>query len=124
MSSMLRSSPNMNSFSANMLLIMVESEYPCPLRDFLNESCKNLVGLVNRVKDRCWGDHWELAIGDTMNLNPHIPKPEPEVEEKKEEVEEDKKEKADENTESKEESASEDKEEASEKKEDSSEKKE
>merc|ERR1712079_840905 len=86
-------------------LIMVESEYPCPLRDFLQESCKNLVGLVNRMKDRCWGDHWELAIGDNMDLNPHIPKPEPVVEEKKEETEEDKKE-------------------ASEKKEDASEKKE
>merc|ERR1739838_546831 len=98
-------------------LIMVESEYPCPLRDFLQESRKNLVGLVNRMKDRCWGDHWELAIGDSMDLNPHIPKPEPE--------EEDKKDKADENTETKEESAPEDKDEASEKKEDeSSEKKE
>merc|ERR1712156_48391 len=105
-------------------LIMVESEYPCPLRDFLQESCKNLVGLVNRMKDRCWGDHWELAIGDNMDLNPHIPKPEPVVEEKKEEAVEDKKEKADENAESKEESAKEDKEEASEKKEDASEKKE
>merc|ERR1712045_721050 len=105
-------------------LIMVESEYPCPLRDFLQESCKNLVGLVNRMKDRCWGDHWELAIGDSMNLNPHIPKPEPEVEEKKEEAEEDKKDKADEDTETKEESAPEDKDEASEKKEDVSEKKE
>merc|ERR1712242_368428 len=105
-------------------LIMVESEYPCPLRDFLQESCKNLVGLVNRMKDRCWGDHRELAIGDSMDLNPHIPKPEPEVEEKKEEAEEDKKDKADENTETKEESAPEDKDEASEKKEDASEKKE
>merc|ERR1711876_93267 len=97
-------------------LIMVESEYPCPLRDFLQESCKNLVGLINRMKDRCWGDHWELAIGDSMDLNPHIPKPEPEVEEKKD--------KADENTETKEESVPEDKDEASEKKEDASEKKE
>merc|ERR1712242_156752 len=105
-------------------LIMVESEYPCPLRDFLQESCKNLVGLVNRMKDRCWGDHWELAIGDNMDLDPHLPKPEPVVEEKKEEAEEDEKEKTDENTESKEESAKEDKEEASEKKEDASEKKE
>merc|ERR1712217_104111 len=31
-------------------LIMVESEYPCPLRDFLQESCKNLVGLVKRIR--------------------------------------------------------------------------
>ena len=105
-------------------LIMVETDYPCPLRDFLQESCKNLVGLVNRMKDSCWGDHWELAIGDNMDLNPHIPKPEPEVEEKKEDAEEDKKEKTDENTEKKEESATEEKEETSEKQEESVEKKE
>jgi len=111
-------------FSHLAQLIMVETDYPCPLRDFLQESCKNLVGLVNRMKDMCWGDHWELAIGDIMDLNPHIPKPEPEVEEKKEDAEEDKKEKTDENTATKEESASEEKEEASEKKEDSTEKKE
>jgi len=111
-------------FSHLAQLIMVETDYPCPLRDFLQESCKNLVVLVNRMKDMCWGDHWELAIGDIMDLNPHIPKPEPEVEEKKEDAEEDKKEKTDENTATKEESASEEKEEASEKKEDSTEKKE
>merc|ERR1712045_876982 len=105
-------------------LVMIDAEYLCPLRDFVQEECKNLVDLVNRMKDRCWGDHWELAIGDSMNLNPHIPKPEPEVEEKKEEAEEDKKDKADEDTETKEESAPEDKDEASEKKEDVSEKKE
>merc|ERR1719186_1381894 len=62
-------------------------EYPCPLRDFLKESCKNLVGLVNRMKDRCWGDHWELATGEKMEQNPHIPKPEPVVEEKEEKKE-------------------------------------
>merc|ERR1712096_572253 len=74
----------------NEFLVMVVEEYPCPLRDFLKESCKNLVRLVNRMKDRCWGDHWELATGEKIEHNPHIPKPEPVVEEKEEKKEEDK----------------------------------
>merc|ERR1712124_154442 len=81
----------------------VESEVACPLRDYMNEECKNLVGHYNRMKDRAWGDHWDEAIGEKMELNPHIPKPDPpkeeeKVEEKKEEAEdkkEDDKEKAD-----------------------------
>merc|ERR1712154_419744 len=71
-------------------LVMIEKDYPCSLRDYLEADCKNLVGLVNRMKDRCWGDHWANATGEEMDLNPHIPKPEPApepepVEEKKEE---------------------------------------
>ncbi len=27
-------------------------EHPCPLRDYMEAECKNLVGLVNRMKDR------------------------------------------------------------------------
>jgi len=69
-------------------ILNVESEVACPLRDYMNEECKNLVGLYNRMKDRAWGDHWEEAIGDKMELNPHIPKPEPPVEEKEEEKKE------------------------------------
>merc|ERR1712130_405187 len=71
-------------------LVMIEKDYPCSLRDYLEADCKNLVGLVNRMKDRCWGGHWANATGEEMDLNPHIPKPEPApepepVEEKKEE---------------------------------------
>merc|ERR1712066_894948 len=79
-------------------LVMVDSEQACPLRDYLEADCKNLVGLVNRMKDRCWSDHWAAATGEEMDLNPHIPKPEPPVdpekpeEEKKEEPAEEKKE--------------------------------
>merc|ERR1711899_331430 len=80
-------------------LVMVDSEHACPLRDYLEADCKNLVGLVNRMKDRCWADHWDAATGEEMDLNPHIPKPEPpapepekEEEEKKEEAKEEKKE--------------------------------
>merc|ERR1712228_910281 len=66
-------------------LVMIEKDYPCSLRDYLEADCKNLVGLVNRMKDRCWGDHWANATGEEMDLNPHIPKPEPVVEPEKEE---------------------------------------
>ena len=41
-----------------------------------------------QYQDRAWGDHWDEAIGDKMELNPHIPKPEPPVEEKEEEKKE------------------------------------
>ena len=40
-------------------LFMIGAEYPFPLRDYVQESCKNLGGLVNRIKDKCWGDDWE-----------------------------------------------------------------
>jgi len=107
-------------------LVMIDAENLCPLRDFVQEECKNLVDLVNRMKEKCWGDHWELAIGDKLELNPHIPKPEPEVEGKKEEeeVKDEEKESKEENTTAKEESATELKEEASDKQEDATEKKE
>merc|ERR1712053_49359 len=107
-------------------LVMIDAEYLCPLRDFVQEECKNLVDLVNRMKEKCWGDHWELAIGDKLELNPHIPKPEPEVEGKKEEeeVKDGEKKSKEENITAKEESATELKEEASDKQEDATEKKE
>merc|ERR1712117_754685 len=72
-------------FSHVAQLVMIEKDYPCSLRDYLEADCKNLVGLVNRMKDRCWNEHWENATGEEMDLNPHIPKPEPPVEEVKEE---------------------------------------
>ena len=61
-------------FSHVAQLVMVDKEFSCPLRDYLEADCTNLVGLVNRMKDRCWGDHWAEATGETMDLNPHIPK--------------------------------------------------
>merc|ERR1712238_317978 len=76
-----------------------ENGAKCPLKEFINADCTNLVGLVTRMKDRAWGDHWDEAIGEKMELNPHIPKPDPpkeeEKEEKKEEAVEEKKEAAD-----------------------------
>merc|ERR1712178_379432 len=104
-------------------LVMIEKDYPCSLRDYLEADCKNLVGLVNRMKDRCWGDHWANATGEEMDLNPHMPKPEPPApepekeEEKKEEekTEETKEEEA--KTEKEAETKEEEKEKAEEKKE-------
>jgi hypothetical protein len=32
--------------------VFVAKDYPCPLRDYMEAECKNLVGLVNRMKDR------------------------------------------------------------------------
>merc|ERR1719151_585875 len=90
-------------------LVMVAAETSCPLRDYIEADCKNLVGLVSRMKDRCWGDHWDAATGEEMDLNPHIPKPEPPPEpEKEEEKKEEEKEKADEKKEGDEKKESED----------------
>ena len=61
-------------FSHVAQLVMVDKEHSCALRDYLEADCKNLVGLVNRMKDRCWNEHWENATGEEMDLNPHIPK--------------------------------------------------
>jgi len=107
-------------------VVFVEKEVACPLRDHMEEKCQNLVGLVNRMKDRTWGDDWEKATGEEMDLNPHIPKPvveepvkeEEKVEEKKEDKEE-KKESSEKEAEKKEE----EKETADEKKEEKEEKK-
>merc|ERR1712238_57894 len=65
-----------------------ENGAKCPLKEFINADCTNLVGLVTRMKDRAWGDHWDEAIGEKMELTPHIPKPDPPKEEEKEEKKE------------------------------------
>ena len=72
-------------------LVMVKAEYLCPLRDYLQEGCKNLVGLINKFKDKCcWGDDLELATCDKMDtiLTSNL---EPVEEEQKEEVRENEK---------------------------------
>ncbi|XP_026465895.1 failed axon connections-like isoform X2 [Ctenocephalides felis] len=47
-----------------------------PLRDYMAERCPNLVGHVSRMKERCFAD-WE-DICATLDLNSHLPKPQPE----------------------------------------------
>ena len=63
---------------------------------------------ITPLQDRAWGDHWDEATGEKLDMNPHIPKPDPPKEEEKEEKkdekaeekkEEEEKEKADENKE-------------------------
>merc|ERR1712204_128121 len=104
-----------------------ENGAKCPLKEFINADCTNLVGLVTRMKDRAWGDHWDEAIGEKMELNPHIPKPDPpkeeEKEEKKEEAVEEKKEAADDKKEEDKEKADSDEKEKEEKKEEAVEEK-
>ena len=108
-------------FSVLAQLTTVEESVGCPLRDHMTEHHANLVGLVARMKDRAWAEHWDLATGETMDLNPHIPKPEPEPEEKKEEEAEAK---AEEEEEKKDEEKKEETETKEEKKEEEEEKKE
>ena len=45
--------------------VMVAAETSCPLRDYIEADCKNLVGLVSRMKDRWgWSDHDVDDYGD------------------------------------------------------------
>ena len=74
-------------FSVLAQLTTVEESVVCPLRDHMTEHHTNLVGLVARMKDRAWAEHWDLATGETLDLNPHIPKPEPEEKKEEEETE-------------------------------------
>jgi len=110
-------------------IAFVDKEFPCALRDYMESDCQNLVGLVNRMKDRCWGDDWAKATGEEQDLNPHIPKPVPAEPEKKEEekkeeekVEEEEKKEEEKKTEKEEEKKEEEKETADEKKEEKEEK--
>ncbi|CAG2061531.1 unnamed protein product [Timema podura] len=57
----------------------------------MQENCANLVGHVNRMKERCFPD-WE-DICKTLDLNSHLPKPPPEEKETKGKEEEKKQEK-------------------------------
>merc|ERR1712020_867306 len=107
------------TFSQLALILNVDDSdngVKCPLKEFINAECTNLVGLYTRMKDRAWGDHWDEAIGEKMELNPHIPKPEPPVEEEKKEEEKKAEEKKEED---KEKADSDEKEKEEEKKEES-----
>ncbi|CAH0385984.1 unnamed protein product [Bemisia tabaci] len=66
-------------------LYFLDSEIKNPLREYLNESCANLVGHVNRMKERCFPD-WD-DICTNLDLNSHLPKPPPEEKDKAKEGE-------------------------------------
>lgn len=52
----------------------ISKDVSLPLRDFMTESCPNLVGHVSRIKERCYPD-WE-EICSKLDMNAHLPKPE------------------------------------------------
>ncbi|XP_014247850.1 failed axon connections [Cimex lectularius] len=72
-------------------IYFIEKDMHYPLQEFMQENCANLVGHVNRMKDRCFPD-WE-DICTTLDLNSHLPKPPPEEKESKGKDEEKKAEK-------------------------------
>lgn len=70
------------AFSNLAQVYFIDKEVSYPLRDYMTEHCPNLVGLVNRMKDRCFPD-WD-DICATLDLNSHLPKPAPEETKEKE----------------------------------------
>lgn len=70
-------------FSYVAQIAMVEKEQPCALREYLETDCKNLLELIEAVKEKVWGEDWEKATGEKIQMNPHI-----EVEAEEEKVEE------------------------------------
>lgn len=72
-------------------IYFIDKEMQYCLRDYMQESCANLVGHVNRMKERCFPD-WD-DICTTLDLNSHLPKPPPEEKEAKNKDEEKKAEK-------------------------------
>lgn len=61
------------AFSNLAQIYFIDKEVSYPLRDYMTEHCPNLVGLVNRMKERCFSD-WD-DICATLDLNSHLPKP-------------------------------------------------
>jgi glutathione S-transferase len=72
-------------------IYFIDEEVQYSLRDYMQESCPNLVGHVNRMKEKCFSN-WEIMC-KTLDLNAHPPKPPPEEKENKEEKKEEMKEK-------------------------------
>jgi len=71
----------------------IDKEVQYPLREYMVENCPNLVGLINRIKERCFPD-WE-DICKTLDLNSHLPKPPPEEKESDQKEKKDEKENKD-----------------------------
>ncbi|XP_059055348.1 failed axon connections [Achroia grisella] len=70
------------AFSNLAQLHFIDKDVAHPLRDAMNDSFPNLVGLVSRIKERAFLD-WD-DICTTLDLNAHLPKPVKEVKETKE----------------------------------------
>jgi len=69
-------------FSSTAQIYFISDDAKYALKEFMVEQCANLVGHVSRIKERCYSD-WD-EICNNLELNPHLPKPEPEVKENKE----------------------------------------
>ncbi|XP_063373648.1 failed axon connections [Cydia amplana] len=70
------------AFSNLAQLNFIDKEVAHPLRDAINDSFPNLVGLVSRIKERAFHD-WD-DICTTLDLNAHLPKPVKDIKETKE----------------------------------------
>uniref|UniRef100_A0A0P6G316 Failed axon connections n=1 Tax=Daphnia magna TaxID=35525 RepID=A0A0P6G316_9CRUS len=69
-------------FASTAQIYFISDDAKYALKEFMVEQCANLVGHVSRIKERCFSD-WD-EICNNLELNPHLPKPEPEVKENKE----------------------------------------
>jgi len=67
------------AFAHLVQIYCVDKSVDFALRDWMSENCPGLVGLVNRMKERCFPD-WD-QIGTTLGMNTHIPEPEKKEEE-------------------------------------------
>jgi len=70
------------SFAVLSQFTFISKDVNFPLRDYITEHCPNLIGHVSRIKERCFPD-WD-EICSKLDLNAHLPKPEPEIKEGKE----------------------------------------
>lgn len=70
------------AFSVLAQIHFISDEVKYTLKEFMQENCPNLVGHVSRIKERCFPD-WD-DICTKLDLNAHLPKPEPETKENKE----------------------------------------
>jgi glutathione S-transferase len=69
-------------FSSTAQIYFISDDVKYALKEYMVEHCANLIGHVSRIKERCYPD-WD-EICNNLELNPHLPKPEPEVKENKE----------------------------------------
>uniref|UniRef100_T1IR42 Failed axon connections n=1 Tax=Strigamia maritima TaxID=126957 RepID=T1IR42_STRMM len=66
---------------AHLVQFLLLDDMEFPPKTFLETECQQLVALVARMKDRYWED-WDEIL-QTLDLNTHLPKKQPEEEEKK-----------------------------------------
>lgn len=62
------------TFSHLAQILYIDKDTTYSLRDYMQENCPNLVGHCSRMKERCFPD-WD-EICSTLDMNPHLPKPE------------------------------------------------